>query len=117
VATLYRCRTPTDWLCQCGTVARRLRRSGIEFDEVRVPFPKSERPEVEELTGQRRVPVLVHDDEVIHDSHRILEYLRWLEGERARSGARDEPARSPGGDETSTVGAEAARGHAAGAGR
>jgi glutathione S-transferase len=34
---------------------------------------------VEELTGQRWVPVLVHGDEVIHDSHRILEYLNWLE--------------------------------------
>ena len=37
-----------------------------------------DRPEVEELTGQRWVPVLVHGDEVIHDSHRILEYLDWL---------------------------------------
>jgi glutathione S-transferase len=63
-------------------VARRLRKRGVDFDQVRVPFPKSERPEVEELTGQRWVPVLVHGDEVIHDSHRILEYLDWLE-ERA----------------------------------
>jgi glutathione S-transferase len=36
-------------------------------------------PEVEELTGQRWVPVLVHGDEVINDSRRILEYLNWLE--------------------------------------
>ena len=41
---------------------------------------KRERPEVEDLTGQRWVPVLVHGEEVIHDSHRILEYLDWLEG-------------------------------------
>jgi len=59
-------------------VAKKLRKRGIEFDEVRVPFPKSERPEVDELTGQRWVPVLVHDEEVIHDSHRIVEYLDWL---------------------------------------
>lgn len=78
MATLYRCRTPTDLLCRCGTVAKKLRKRGIEFDEVRVPFPKSERPEVEELTGQRWVPVLVHGEEVIHDSHRIVEYLDWL---------------------------------------
>jgi glutathione S-transferase len=78
VATLYRCRTPTDLLCRCGTVAKKLRKRGIEFDEVRVPFPKSERPEVEELSGQRWVPVLVHGEEVIHDSHRIVEYLDWL---------------------------------------
>ena len=58
-------------------------RDGIEFEEVRVPFLKRDRPEVEELTGQRWVPVLVHGDEVIHDSHRILEYLDWLEREEA----------------------------------
>ncbi|CAN5640305.1 hypothetical protein BH24ACT24_BH24ACT24_09080 [soil metagenome] len=85
VATLYRCRTPTDLLCRCGTVAKKLRKRGIEFDAVRVPFPKSERPEVEELTGQRWVPVLVHGEEVIHDSHRIVEYLDWLEGEGSRA--------------------------------
>ena len=44
-----------------------------------MPFPKSLRPEVEDLTGQRWVPVLVHGEEVIHDSHRILEYLEWLD--------------------------------------
>ena len=95
MATLYRCPTPTNWLCRCGTVARRLRKQGIDFDEVRVPYPKSMRPEVEDLTGQRWVPVLVHGDEVIHDSHRILQYLEWLEeqdGERARGDAPEEGA-------------------------
>jgi glutathione S-transferase len=75
VATLYRCKTPTDLLCACGKVARKLRRAGIEFDEVRVPYLKRDRPEVEELTGQRWVPVLVHRDQVIHDSKRICEYI------------------------------------------
>jgi len=54
---------------------------GIEFEEVRVPFLKRDRPEVEDLTGQRWVPVLIYGDEVIHDSHRILEYLDWLDRE------------------------------------
>ena len=79
MATLYRCKAPTDLVCRCGKVARRLRSAGIEFDELRVPFRKRDRPEIEELTGQRWVPVLVHGDEVIHDSHRIVEYLDWLE--------------------------------------
>ena len=35
------------------------------------------RPEIEELTRQTRVPVLVDGDEVIHDSKRILQYLDW----------------------------------------
>ena len=80
---LYRCKAPTDRVCRCGKVARRLRAMGLEFEQVRVPFLKRDRPEVEDLTGQRWVPVLVHDQEVIHDSHRILEYLDWLSGRRA----------------------------------
>jgi glutathione S-transferase len=56
---------------------------GIEFDEVRVPLRRRDRPEVEELTGQRWVPVLVHDGEVIHDSHRILEFLDYVDKEQA----------------------------------
>ena len=79
MATLYRCKTPTNHLCACGKVARRLDKAGIEYDVVRVPYSKKERPEVEDLTGQRWVPVLVHGDEVIHDSRRIVEYLDHVE--------------------------------------
>ena len=87
MATLYRCKTPTNALCRCGTVARRLRKSGIDFDEVRVPMRKSGRPEVEALSDQRWVPVLVHGEEVICDSHRILEYLEWLSTREAEGAA------------------------------
>ncbi|MBA2504983.1 MAG: glutathione S-transferase N-terminal domain-containing protein, partial [Thermoleophilaceae bacterium] len=52
-----------------------LEQRGIEFDEVRVPYLKRNRPEVEELTRQRWVPVLVDGEEVISDSKRICEYL------------------------------------------
>jgi glutaredoxin 3 len=79
VTTLYRCKAPTNLVCRCGRVARRLHQAEIEFDEVRVPFLKRDRPEVEELSGQRWVPVLVHGDDVIHDSHRILEYIDGLD--------------------------------------
>ena len=79
MTVLYRCKTPTNLVCRCGKVARRLRSLGIEFDEVRVPYLKRDRPEVEELTDQRWVPVLVHDGEVICDSHRILEHLDRVE--------------------------------------
>ena len=84
-AILYRCRTPTDLLCNCGKVARRLRAAGIEYEEVRVPYLKRQRLEVEELTGQRWVPALVHGEEVVYDSKRICEYLDHLE---RRSGAK-----------------------------
>jgi glutathione S-transferase len=77
MATLYRCTTPTNWLCPCGKAARALRREGIPFDEVVVPQRRSRRPEVEALTGQRRVPVVVLDGEVICDSRRIIEHLEF----------------------------------------
>jgi glutathione S-transferase len=76
-AVLYRCRNPTDRLCPCGRVARELRRHGIEAEVRRVPWRRSERTEVDELTGQDRVPLLVLDGEAICDSHRIVEHLRW----------------------------------------
>ncbi len=88
MATLYRCKAPTDLVCRCGKVARRLRGAGIEFDEVRVPFLKRDRPEVNELTGQRWVPVLVHGQEVIADSHRILEYLEHIDASAAEDAGR-----------------------------
>jgi glutathione S-transferase len=78
VAILYRCKTPTNYLCPCGKVARRLRGAGIDFDEIRVAVLQRDRPEIEEVTGQRAVPVLVHGEEVIHDSHRICEYVEWV---------------------------------------
>jgi glutathione S-transferase len=45
-----------------------------------MPQRRSRRPEVEALTGQRRVPVLVIDGEAICDSHRIVEHLEFKRG-------------------------------------
>ena len=77
MATLYRCTTPTNWLCPCGKVARALARQGIAYEAVVVPQRRSRRPEVEALTGQRRVPVLVIDGEAVCDSRRIVEHLAY----------------------------------------
>ena len=74
---LYRCRTPTNFLCPCGAVARSLAKHGLEYRAERVPYARNKRPEVVELTRQQRVPVLVDGDEVIHDSKRIRQYLEW----------------------------------------
>jgi glutathione S-transferase len=76
-ATLHRCHTPTNWLCPCGRVARELQRRGIEVEERRVRWRKRDRGEIDALTGQRHVPVLVLGREVICDSVRIVEHLRW----------------------------------------
>jgi glutathione S-transferase len=82
MATLYRCTTPTNWLCPCGKVARALAREGVAVSEVRVPQRRSRRPEVEALTDQQRVPVLIIDGETICDSRRIVEHLEWRRGEK-----------------------------------
>ncbi|HET6832040.1 MAG TPA: glutathione S-transferase N-terminal domain-containing protein [Solirubrobacterales bacterium] len=78
---LYRCPTPTDYLCPCGAVARKLHRLGIDHRTERVPYRRRDRPEIVALTGQARVPLLIDGDEVVHDSKRIREYLQWRYGE------------------------------------
>jgi hypothetical protein len=93
---LYRCRTPTDVLCPCGTVARRLRKLDLPYRVERVAQRRAARPEVVDLTGQDRVPLLIDGEEVIHDSKRIVEYLQWRYGEdRDAAPADDEGAERP----------------------
>ena len=74
---LYRCGTPTNFLCPCGAVARRMKRLGLGYRTERVARRRSRRPEIVELTKLPHVPVLVDGDEVVNDSRRILEYLDW----------------------------------------
>lgn len=84
---LYRCPTPTNQLCSCGKAGKALKRAGIDFETRKVPFSKSKRPEIEELTGQKGVPVLVDGDEVVHDSRRITEYIDLKWGDTSDQGA------------------------------
>ena len=86
---LHRCKTPTNRLCACGKVARELARRGIEADVRRVPWLRRDRPDIEELTGQTVVPVLEIGGEVICDSRRIVEHLRWRD-ERQRASSVDD---------------------------
>ena len=86
---LHRCRTPTNRLCACGRVARELAARGIDAEQRRVAWRRGEREEVEALTGQAVVPVLVVGDEAICDSRRIVEHLRWLDDERQRASSVD----------------------------
>lgn len=81
-AVLFRCPAPTDLLCPCGRAARSLRAAGVAFETRRVPLSRGRRPGIVELTGQDRVPVLVHGDEIVHESGRIVEYVEreWGSG-------------------------------------
>jgi glutathione S-transferase len=74
---LYRCGTPTNWLCPCGAVARRLKKHGLDYRTERVRRRRSQRPEIVELTKEPYVPLLVDGEEVVSDSRRILQYLDW----------------------------------------
>ena len=76
-ARLHRCRTPTNWLCPCGRVARELVKRDVEFETERVAWRARDRDEIDDLTAQRKVPVLELGREVIVDSKRIVEHLRW----------------------------------------
>ena len=86
MATLFRCRTPTDRLCPCGRVARELRRHGHEVTTVRVPQRRAYRDELRALSGQDRVPVAVVEGDAICESVRIVEHLRWCAGADDASG-------------------------------
>jgi glutathione S-transferase len=97
---LYRCGTPTNYLCPCGAVARRLKKLGVEYRTERVRRRRSSRPEILELTGLPYVPVLVDGDEVVNDSRRICQYLDWKYGEDASGDAGKVPES---GDEVSTI--------------
>ncbi len=79
---LFRCPAPSDRLCSCGRAARALKGAGVEFETQRVAVRRSKRPEIVELTGQERVPVLVDGQQVIHDSRRIVEYVEGEFGNR-----------------------------------
>jgi len=85
---LYICwgtfQTPRPGGHPCHNAYEALRKAGHDPELIKVhglglgPKPLNVmtegRREVEELTGQRMVPVLVTDDEVINDSKRIAEW-------------------------------------------
>ena len=85
-AVLYRCGLPSDRLCPCGRVARALRAEGIAAEEIRVPWRKADRDQVDDLTGQRHVPVVVLGRDVICDSRRVLEHLAWRREQETSAG-------------------------------
>ena len=64
------------WKCPwCAAVRQGIENVGVEVELVEVPYPREEREEVWEISGQRRVPVLVDGDDVVVDSRRIVRHL------------------------------------------
>ena len=58
-------------------MARELGKHDVAFETERVAWRARDRDEIDDLTGQRKVPVLELGREVIVDSKRIVEHLRW----------------------------------------
>jgi len=64
------------WKCPwCAAARQGIENVGVEVELVEVPYPRDERDEVWEISGQRRVPVLVDGDEVVVESRRIVRHL------------------------------------------
>jgi glutaredoxin 3 len=71
----------------CAAVRQALSNVGVEYEIVEVPRERAGRDVVEDISGQRIVPVIVDDRTVVWDSRRIVRYLYATYGgpERAQS--------------------------------
>ena len=70
----------------CAKVTSKLDELGLEYDSITVPSAHSERTEVEAVSGQTGVPVLVdeeHDVEGMPESDDIVAYLEETYGTAA----------------------------------
>jgi len=64
------------WKCPwCAAARQGIENSGLEVVLVEVPYPREERTELVEVSGQPRVPVLVDDGEVVVGSQQIVRYV------------------------------------------
>jgi glutathione S-transferase len=75
VIRLYR----APWSTNCERVALALGHKGLEAESIWIDY--ADRSLVEQASGQPLVPVVVFDDEVVHDSPRILARLEELHPE------------------------------------
>jgi len=76
------------WKCPwCAAARQAIENVGAEVELVEVPYPRDERDEVERVSGQRRVPVLVDGDDVVVESRRVVRHLysRYGDDSFARS--------------------------------
>ena len=62
----------------CAKVVTKLEELGVEYESREVPRSHSERTEVEEISGQTGVPVIIDEANDVHgmpESDDIVEYL------------------------------------------
>ena len=70
----------------CAKVIDKLEELGLEYDSIEVPSAHAERTEVEEVSGQTGVPVIVDEANGVdgmNESDDIVEYLEETYGAAA----------------------------------
>src|SRR5262245_54848039 len=76
------------WKCPwCAAARQAIENVGAEVELVEVAYPREDRDEVERVSGQRRVPVLVDGDDVVVGERRVVRHLfkRYVEHRVDRS--------------------------------
>ena len=97
------------WKCPwCAAARQGAENVGAEVELIEVPYPREERDQLEAVSGQRRVPVLVDGDLVIVESRRIVRHLYETYGGDAFARSAAELAddeTEPEGDDVCAIGA------------
>jgi len=65
-----------DGCVYCAMVRSELKRLGLEYETVDVPWPHNQRKEVYEVSGQTAVPVLVDGEVILDDEYDIIDHLK-----------------------------------------
>lgn len=60
----------------CAMVREVLENLQLDYAKIDVPWPHHLRKEVQEVSGQTHVPVLVDGDVVLDDEYDIIDYLK-----------------------------------------
>ena len=64
------------WKCPwCAAARQAAENVNAPVELVEVPYDRDERDEVEAVSGQRRVPVLVDDETVVVESRHVVRHL------------------------------------------
>ncbi|MBC5826025.1 MAG: glutathione S-transferase N-terminal domain-containing protein [Candidatus Eremiobacteraeota bacterium] len=72
------------WCWYCRRVTEKLAELNLGYEYVEVPVFHGQRSEVEKVSGQTSVPVLVDGDTVLDDDDSIIPYLDEHYGARER---------------------------------
>jgi glutathione S-transferase len=74
-----------EWCPYCVRVRKKLTDLLLDYVNVNVPHSHAERHEVEAVSGQTSIPVLVDGDVVLDDDDTIIPYLEKTYGAGVRS--------------------------------